>query len=210
MSALQPKIGKMTFEAEGTEGGPFHSRKLHVPSMTSGLTIGRGYDMKTKSPAKIIQDLTAAGIDRKDATTLSKASGLSGQSANNFITKNKLEKYEISQQQQVKLFEITYKEEEAETKRLCTKPDVTQKFGTCNWNTLDPAMKQVLVDLKFRGDYSAKIRDILQSHVVANDTKGFLKDLSDQSKWAAARQRVPNGRFQSRVNFLKTNTVIKP
>jgi len=96
----------------------------------------------------------------------------------------------------VKLFVITYKEEEAETKRLCTKPHVTQKYGNCNWRTLEPAMKQVLVDLKFMGDYSAKIRDILQSHVVANNIKGFPEELSDQSKWAAARQRIPNGRFQ--------------
>ena len=81
MGALQPKTGKLTFDAEGSEGGQFHSRKLHVPSMVSGLTIGRGYDMKKKSPAKIIQDLTAAGIDKKDAAILSKASGLSGQSA---------------------------------------------------------------------------------------------------------------------------------
>lgn len=208
MSALQPKTGKITFESEGNEGGLYHSRKLHVPTGTSGLTIGRGYDMKKKSPAKIIQDLTAAGIDIKDATTIAKASRLSGQSAKNFIKTNKLENFEITQQQQVKLFETTYKEEEAETKRLCTKPDVTQKFGTCNWTTLDPAMKQILVDLKFRGDYTADIRDILQKHVVANDTKGFLKELSDRTNWIT--QAVPSDRLLRRIDFFKKNTVIKP
>lgn len=208
MSALNPKMGKVTFDSEGNEGGPFHSRKLHVPGAKSGLTVGRGYDLKKKTPAKIIQELTSVGIDRKDATTLSKASGLSGQSAKNFIKTHKLEKYEITQQQQVKLFEISYKEEEAETKRLCTKPDVTKKFGTCNWHTLNPAMKQILVDLKFRGDYTPEIRDILQKHVVANDTKGFLQELSDRTNWIT--QAVPSDRFQRRINFLKTNAVIKP
>ena len=208
MSALQPKLGKVTFESEGAEGGPFHSRKLHVPSMVSGLTIGRGYDMKRKTAAKIVQDLTKAGLSKTDATTLSKAAGLSGPTAKNFIKTNKLESFEITQQQQVKLFDLTYNEEEAETKRLCTKPDVNAKFGTCNWQTIDSAIKQVLVDLKYRGDYTANIRDALQKHVVANDTKGFLKEISDRSNWTTLK--VPNDRFQRRINFFKSNTVIKP
>ena len=41
----EPKEGKVTFNSEGTEGGFFHSRKLHVPTASSGLTLGRGYDM---------------------------------------------------------------------------------------------------------------------------------------------------------------------
>ena len=45
--------GLLTYKAMGMEGGDFHSRKLHVPSDRSGLTIGRGYDMKEKSSYKI-------------------------------------------------------------------------------------------------------------------------------------------------------------
>ncbi|MCP3852922.1 MAG: hypothetical protein GY694_22240 [Gammaproteobacteria bacterium] len=208
MAALQPQLGKVTFESEGAEGGPYHSRILHVPSGTSGLTIGRGYDMKTKNSIKITQDLLASGVPQKDAAVLAKAAGLSGQMAKNFVKTNKLEKYEITQQQQVKLFQISYKEEEAETKRLCTKADVQTKYGNCNWSLLDSAMKQVLVDLKFRGDYTGSTRKFLQKHVVENDTKEFLKALSDKTNWLT--QRVPADRFQRRVTFFKTNAVIKP
>lgn len=49
----KPKEGTITFDSEGTEGGLFHSRKLHVPTFSSGLTIGRGYDMRFKTAMKI-------------------------------------------------------------------------------------------------------------------------------------------------------------
>ena len=55
--ATQPKPtrGIVTYDSEGVEspGSLFHSRVLHVPSNTSGVTIGRGYDMKLKDRAKI-------------------------------------------------------------------------------------------------------------------------------------------------------------
>jgi len=207
MIALQPLKGKITFESEGAEGGPYHSRVLHVPTASSGLTIGRGYDMKLRLSVKISKDLNATGLAQKEADFLAKAAGLAGQSAKDFIKKNKLEKFEITQQQQVKLFNITYAEEEQETKRLCTNADVTAKYGRCNWQTLDSAIKQVLVDLKFRGDYTGGVRKFLQKHVVANDTKEFLKALSDKSNWMM--QRVPADRFQRRVTFFKANAVIK-
>lgn len=208
MAALQPLTGKVTFESEGAEGGSYHSRTLHVPSLTSGLTIGRGYDMKLKSPAKISKDLVSAGVAQKEAALLAKASGKSGPLAKSFISTNKLDKFEITQQVQVKLFDISYKEEEAETRRLCTKADVEAKYGKCNWATLGSAIKQILVDLKFRGDYTGSTRKFLQKHVVANDSKEFLKALSDRSNWMLLR--VPQDRFQRRVNFFKANAVIKP
>lgn len=208
MSVLQPLVGKLTFESEGAEGGPFHSRVLHVPSGVSGLTIGRGYDLKMKSAVRVQQDLVAAGLRPQDAALLSRACGLAGPAAKAFITSNRLDKFEITQQQQVKLFEIVYKIEEAETMRLCTKPDVVAKYGKCNWTLLDSAIKQILVDLKFRGDYTGDTRKFLQRHVVANDTTGFLAELSTRSNWL--RLRVPQDRFQRRIAFFRTHAVFKP
>lgn len=208
MSALQPLIGKVTFESEGSEQGPFHSRTLHVPSLTSGLTIGRGYDMKMKNSFKIQQNLIISGVKIADAKLLAKAAGLYGGSAKSFIVSNQLEEYEITQQQQVNLFNISYLEEEAEAKRLCSKADVVTKYGRCDWDKLDYAIKEILVDLKFRGDYTGSTRKFIQQYVVSNDTMGFLKVLSDKAKWA--RQRVPSDRFQRRITFFKNNAVIKP
>lgn len=204
MGALQPLIGKVTFESEGAERGPYHSRVLHVPTLTSGLTLGRGYDMKMKNPFKIYKDLTNAGLKKTDAKKLSIAAGLSGNTAKTFIKNHNLEKFEITQRQQVNLFNISYKNEEAETKRLCSKMDVVNRYGKCDWDKLDSAIKQILVDLKFRGDYTGVTRKFIQKHVVANDTKAFLNALSDKSKWTS--QRIPTDRFQRRITFFKIHS----
>jgi hypothetical protein len=43
--------GQATYNSEGNEGGKYHSRKAHHPTAASGVTIGRGYDLKEKKPA---------------------------------------------------------------------------------------------------------------------------------------------------------------
>ena len=61
---LEPKEGLLTFRAEGnnTRGSLFYSRVIHWPGRLaecsrsgSGVTIGRGYDMKHRSPKKNCQ-----------------------------------------------------------------------------------------------------------------------------------------------------------
>jgi len=196
-----PKEGKVTFDSEGTEGGFFHSRKLHVPTSSSGLTLGRGYDMRFKSSLKIKNDLIKANIARNEAELISQANSLVGQRAKDFIKKNKLEKFEITPNVQLKLFEITYKEEESETKRLCTKSDVEAKYGKCDWTKLNPAIKEILVDLKFRGDYHSEARKTIQKIVSENNVEDFLKKISDKAIW----KNVPQDRFGRRVKYFKEN-----
>jgi len=47
-----PARGRLTFDAEGQEGGPWHSRHFHVPGATSGLIIGRSYDLRIAATIK--------------------------------------------------------------------------------------------------------------------------------------------------------------
>ena len=75
---IKPTEGMVTFDSEGSEGGFYHSRVLHVPTETSGLTLGRGYDMKTKTATKISAELLKAGVAAKIALRLGKASGRQG------------------------------------------------------------------------------------------------------------------------------------
>src|SRR6185312_9404453 len=91
----EPDRGEVTWKAEGTEGGKHHSRRLHVPTDSSGLTLGRGYDMRNRTAADIISDLTRAGVLLKDAQTISGAAGLTGADARKFIRDKKLEHFEI-------------------------------------------------------------------------------------------------------------------
>lgn len=201
--------GQITFDSEGLESPDptskshrYHSRKPHVPTDSSGVTIGRGYDMKTKSKDKIISDLTKSGVDKKTAEKLAGAAGLSGKEAKDYITKNELDKIEITPKQQKELFAISYQEAEDDVKRICDKEDVQKAYGKTDWDKLDPAIKDILVDLRFRGDYTGDTRKNIQKHVVNDDLQGLKDALEDDTKWIGVKGSAPD-RHERRKQYAK-------
>jgi peptidoglycan hydrolase-like protein with peptidoglycan-binding domain len=195
-----PSFGLVTWQAEGAEGGFYHSRKLHVPSSASGLTIGRGYDMKTKSASTIAQDLVSAGVEAKTAAILKQASGLFGTTASQFIIDNDLLDFEISPEVQKKLFKLSYDAESDQVKRICEKKDVELAYGKTDWAKLNSTIRDITIDLKFRGDYTGTTRKVIQSSLVANDLAAFKTALKDKSNWPG----VPKNRFDRRNTFLNS------
>lgn len=196
-----PSKGIFTFESEGQEGGRYHSRILQVPSLQSGLTIGRGYDCKDKASLKIENDLLAAGISNQYSKMIALSSGLVGDKAKSFITIHNLNNFEITPEQQLKLFESIYNEMENDVIRICNKGDCVIKYGRVNWNTLPPSIKDITIDLRFRGDYTPISRQKIQSSLAENDSYAFMATLSDQSIWP----NVPTDRFQRRREYLMKN-----
>jgi len=180
---VAPKYGVITWNAEGAEGGLYHSRKLHVPGNTSGLTLGRGYDLRRKSPATITKNLGAAGVNAATTTVLKNASGLFGSTAKQFIIDNDLLDFQINSEMQKKLFKISYDAEAAEVKRICAKSDVVKLYGATDWSMLNSAIKNMIVDLKFRGDYTSSSRRFLQKSIVDNDLAEFKKHIINKSNW---------------------------
>jgi len=205
-SLVEPKEGIVTFKSEGTEGGRYHSRILHVPSNSSGLTVGRGYDMGLKSSAKIAADLGKAGIDSQSVNVIKTAAGLKGSKAKQFIIEHDLLDFHITPTAQNTLFESTFSEEAKETKRICTSKAVEKLYGNCDWDKLDTRIKQMLVDLKYRGDYTSTTRKKIQKLVVKNDFEKFKKEMTDSGYWVGTIG-VPKERFKLRKEFLeKTST----
>lgn len=194
-----PAFGTLTFDAEGQEGGPYHSRHFHVPTASSGLTIGRGYDMKRRSRSDIRDDLVAAGIGTQEAALISQAAGLSGPEAEEFLEENDLEDFEITPEQQLALFEIEYARQEADTRRLATKADVCRAYGDTVWDVLDPVIREVLIDLRYRGDYTPATRRFLQEHVARNDRDAFVGEICNRDRWPS----VPEDRFVRRRDFCR-------
>ncbi len=190
----KPKVGRLTFDAEGQEGGLFHSRHFHVPSGSSGLTIGRGYDMKMRSRSDVRDDLVSSGVESVQAALISQAAGLKGETAEEFLEENELEDFEITPRTQLKLFDIEYQRQAADTRRLATKADVTRAYGKTDWDKLHPVIREVLVDLRFRGDYTPACRKFLQRHVAKNDLAAFAKEVTDPDRWP----NVPPDRFKRR------------
>ena len=193
-----PPYGLITWEVEGNEGGPYHSRKLHVPSATSGLTLGRGYDMKNRSSAKINQDLTASGVPAADAGKIAMAAGLAGDAAKKFIVDQQLSAFEISKPAQVALFLITYADEKAVVDRISAKPETVAAYGACLWAKIDQAVIDLLVDLKYRGDYTPDSRVLVQPLAARNDLAGLAQAMKVRGNWP----NVPKDRFERRIAFL--------
>lgn len=52
---------------------------------------------------------------------------------------------------------------------------------------LHPALKEMVIDLRYRGDYDGETRKVVQLHLVNNDLDGFFKALSDESFWRRGR-----------------------
>lgn len=198
-TSYAPAVGRVTWNSEGTEGGHFHSRKLHVPSGASGLTIGRGYDMGSRHSGEILRDLTRAGVSKSDAEIISKAAGLKGKAAKSFISAHHLENFEISQPTQTSLFEVSYEHEAREVKRISSKVDVVHKYGGVKWDDLDQGIKDMIIDLKFRGDYTGSSREKIQKYVSENDLRGFAKQICDRDNW----KNVPNDRFRQRKEAME-------
>lgn len=193
-----PNYGVVTWASEGQEGGRYHSRKLHVPSPSSGLTLGRGYDCYRKSPSKIKSDLMLCGLGAREAELLGRASGLSGTAAAQFIIDNDLLDFQISPSQQKALFKVSYDEQATEARRICEKPDVKELYGETDWEKIHHVIREITIDLKFRGDYTRSSRKLIQTCIAGNDLVAFTRQLKDRSKWP----HVPPNRFERRAAFL--------
>jgi hypothetical protein len=189
--------GQLTFDAEGQEGGRWHSRKPHVPSDSSGLTIGRGYDMKFRSAELITKQLTDAGLSQESAKLYARAARLSGEKAREYMRKTDLP--EITPAQQKALFLITYDEIAESARRTCTSEGVTQQYGAVDWDKLHPAIRELVIDLRYRGDYTRRTREQVQPLVVKNDLKGLAMLMADRDFWS----NVPEDRFKRRPAFAQ-------
>ncbi|CAB4018714.1 Hypothetical predicted protein [Paramuricea clavata] len=139
-----------------------------------------------------------AGICKENAKLLSCAAELQGEAARKFMKDNKLENFEITPLQQKILFEITYKAMEEDVQKIVNEKDVVELYGKTDWNKLHPAIKEVVIDLQFRGDYTPAAREIIQEAVATNYFLLFYDLMKDRKNW----KNVPKDRFQRREIYL--------
>lgn len=202
---FQVPVGQLTFDAEGNEGGPYHSRRATWPEDKGGdpgVTIGRGYDMGQRSQKAVLTDLLAAGVPKADAQTLSAGARKTGDAAKQFVHQANVAKIQISPQAQKVLFIKTYNYYVEEVKFIFNKADTVALYGKADWESLHPRIRDVLVDLDYRGEYSPQTRRSLQPLLVANDLAKICAHLSNED-WMLNRWHVPPRRFQQRVEYLQ-------
>ncbi len=195
--------GQVTFDAEGREqpGSRYHSRVPHVPSASSGVTIGRGYDMKLRSRDGIVADLRQAGLSQTMARRFAACAGYKGSSARRQLEERGLAEASITLAQQYRLFLDVYDELAADVIRICRKADVVARYGATVWEQLDPRVRDTAVDLRFRGDYTPATRERVQPLLVSGDASAMGRLMADQDYWCG-RFGVPKDRFNRRKRYL--------
>lgn len=147
------KEGQITFDAEGNNipTSPFFSRVIHWPGNDlSGVTLGRGYDMGSRSESEIYNHMRNAGIEHDQATKIAQGYGKKGTTAQQFVRDNKTNIGEISTEQEIILFNTIYPDYvERAVKNYnhwtASEPDRTE------WSALDQVIRDVLVDFVYQG-----------------------------------------------------------
>jgi hypothetical protein len=189
----------LTWSVEGEESGRYASRAIHFPGGNSGVTIGRGYDMRLRSREEIELDLKAVGVGADAARAISAGAGLRGDAARRFVRERRAELPALTPEQERRLFsEVTYPRYETEARRISSKRDVVRRYGELDLEALDRSHYEVLVDLLYRGDYTPQTRISIQPALVAGDTA----KLCDALEVVASSRRVPAERARARRALL--------
>lgn len=200
--------GQLTFDAEGNDNNdsPYFSRHIHWPGGVSGITIGRGYDLGQQNDPS--SDFDFIELSQPLNNWLVESKGMSGLDAKNRYKSadSSISDYEITRKQQYDLFVITYNRLEADVKSICQKPDTIRVYHPNPnttpeqaWNDIPEKIKEVLVDLRYRGDYTPHARSLIQRHAYSGDLSSFGQVLSNRTQWS----NVPQDRFLRRVRFYE-------
>nr|WP_241622416.1 peptidoglycan-binding protein [Rosenbergiella australiborealis] len=158
--------GQVTFDSEGIDyitavepfrqqSYPSFSRILHWPAkLSSGVTLGRRYDMGSRSSGEITSTLRQAGIEEYKAVICSKASHLKGRQAGQFVKVYGSLIGEITHSQQIRLFEIVYREKLNYAKGVYSR-NSRHVHNPLTWYKLDKIIRDVFVDTIYQGNRTA-------------------------------------------------------
>lgn len=202
---LRVSQGQFTFDNEGRDyrtaavpfraaPTPWFSRVLHWPGGHSGVTLGRGFDMKLRSAGEIYSTLRQAGLEEHKAVICSRATGLSGRAAEQFVTVFGPMIGEISHQQQIQLFEIAWhtKIHYARGVYLRHSADIAQRLS---WEQIDAKIKDIFIDTLYQGNKNAAVMAKLIAQ--RSNREEIIKHLKDDNYYQMS------ARNRARVEYLK-------
>lgn len=142
--------GQFTYDSEGNDSGPWNSRVLHWPAGASGVTIGRGYDLKHRTPAQVTRDLIDVGVSREQAERIASGAGLTSNRAREFVRDNRDAVGEITTSQQIRLFNKVYSTYEQTARRVYER-NASSEEGYVSWDNLDPDVRDIVTDMVYHG-----------------------------------------------------------
>ncbi|MBF4664322.1 peptidoglycan-binding protein, partial [Cronobacter malonaticus] len=202
--------GQTTFDSEGvdyiTAVAPFRqpkhllqfSRILHHPTVESGVTLGRGFDMKKRSAGEILATLRHADIEEYKAVICSKAAYLTGREAEMFVQFYGPLVGEITHQQQIRLFEIAYQEQVIYAKGVYDRH--VRRLNIPNalpWSRIDTVIRDTFIDTIFQGNSTA---EEMVSIIASGGGRGKIIDYLRSS---------PSARFSPRRTEIRIRNLQK-
>lgn len=178
--------GQLTTFGEGDDALTGH---IHWPgTSSSGVTLGKGYDIGSRSKTEVITDLTTAGMSQSQAERIAEGCGLKGNAARDFVRQNRASVGEIARDVQYALLAgqlDRFREKARDTATNTTAESSNRnaagrerKEGVAagtyvmtieEWDGLHPAMVEFLTDLIYQGGYYgfdrvAKVNTALKSN----------------------------------------------
>lgn len=189
--------GQITYDAEGNDiqTSRNFSRVIHWPgNALSGVTLGRGYDMGSRTEAEIYDHMTSAGVPDTQALKISKSNGLKGKEAKEFVFNNKDIIGEITHEQQIALFELTYKVYIDRTIRAYNK-HTSSKEQRVEWAIFSQPIKDILVDFVYQG-FAAERPMTSGMNNKSEEIIAYIERSEELMKYEKGRKRV---------NYLRKN-----
>lgn len=187
-----PDFSELTFAVEGGNSAAVLS--VHWPKTApSGVTLGAGYDMGNRSKADVKADLIAAGVPAADAEKLSAGAGKKGSDAEDWVDDNVKTLPKITKAVAQSLYTKIYPTYVTKAR------NIVADWGG-DWNKYPTKMKEVLVDLGYRGDLVKSHARLLDS-VKKNDYAAFCALIHDLDYWqdntnlSKQKPKGPNGTF---------------
>ena len=190
---LRVQRGQITFDAEGNDspGDRYFSRVLHWPGGKSGVTLGRGYDMKHRTADDIFFDLTKAGVESEAAKRFSEGARLFGASADEFVRKNRAIYGALTLRQQHALFEgIVYPVYEVSAKKRYGVLAAEMKSASPSWEELDGKIRDIAVDFTY---HQGSIFKSQFPYIMSNDRQslaGYIAETPKIKQYEGGRRRV--------------------
>lgn len=196
-----PRPGQLT---ANREGGPL---RIHWPGGVSGVTIGRGYDLGTRSAAAIRHDLEGVGVPDGQITFLEGAAGLRGPAADAWVIANREDpRATITVEQRDRLFSLIWPRYVERARIRATAP--TRRGNSFisqeRWQQLHHAVREILTDLAYVGAPYARTRREQINTMLMDESQSSLDQLKWLRAYIKALPRNLQGRHggELRVNFI--------
>ena len=98
--------------------------------------------------------------------------------------------------------EISTPEILSDIKRIFSNAPVVRTYGEANWNSLSLPARELVFDLRYRGDYTPRTRERLQRALVECDYDELVRAMNDTAYWLSLG--VPIDRIRRRQALAET------